>query len=73
MVVDMEDSRCRIAAIEFDDPRCKNSLGAAEIAMEDHRCIGLRRPAVTEFDDPRCRSTAMEADDPRCRGMLGMW
>jgi hypothetical protein len=57
MVMVMEDSRYKIAAIEIDDPRCKELLYSVAI----------------ETVDPRCRLTATKLEDPRCGSLLRMW
>jgi hypothetical protein len=69
----MDDPRCKIAAIETDDPRCKGLLNGAVIVMEDLRCMSLIYRVSIEMDDPRCRSSATEMDDPRCRGLQRTW
>jgi hypothetical protein len=69
----MDDPRCRIAAIETEDSRCKGLLDGAVIEMEDPRCVSLLYRGSTEMDDPRCRSTATEMEDPRCRGLQRSW
>lgn len=77
VVIEMEDSRCKIAAIEADDPRCRGLLSGAVIEMEDPRCKDLSkdvmlRGVAAEADDPRCKIMAIEVEDPRCRG-LHIW
>jgi len=37
----MEDPRCKIAAIEAEDPRCKNLLSGVVIEVEDPRYKSL--------------------------------
>jgi hypothetical protein len=69
MEIVMEDSRCRIAAVELDDARCKSLIQGVVIEAEDHRCKSLGYRATTEMDDPRCASTAIKMDDPRCQNM----
>jgi phage FluMu protein Com len=39
----MEDPRRKIAAIELEDPRCKNLLSGVEIEKEDPRCKNLHK------------------------------
>ena len=53
MVIEMEEPRFRIAAIEAEDPRCK----------------GMLRGVVIEMEDPRCKIVAIEVEDPRCRSL----
>ena len=77
VVIEMEDPRCRIAAIAIEDPRCKGMLGGVEIEMEAPRCMGLLRGVLLnrvaiEMEDPRCRHVGIEMEDPRCRS-LGIW
>ena len=67
--IEMEDSRCRIAAVELDDARCKSLIQGVVIEAEDHRCKSLGYRATTEMEDPRCASVAMKIDDPRCQNM----
>ncbi|MGD0913655.1 MAG: hypothetical protein ABR928_17300 [Terracidiphilus sp.] len=73
----MEDTRCRIAAIEAEGPRRGGVLKGAVIEMEDPRCKSLRygvmlqSPAI-EIDDPRCTRVQIVVEDPRCKG-LGNW
>jgi len=38
----MDDPRCKIAAIETEDPRCKSLLNGMVIEVEDFRCKSLR-------------------------------
>jgi hypothetical protein len=65
----MEDSRCRIAAVELDDTRCKSLLEGVVIEAEDLRCKSLGYSAPKEMEDPRCRSAATVMEDPRCQNM----
>ena len=37
----MEEPRCKIAAIQMEDPRCIGILRGVVIEMEDPRCRGL--------------------------------
>jgi hypothetical protein len=73
MVMVMEDSRYKIAAIEIDDPRCKELLHGIVIEMEDTRCKSLLYSVAIETVDPRCRLTATKLEDPRCGSLLRMW
>jgi len=68
----MEDSRCKVAAAESEDLRCKSLLQGVEIEMEDPRCKYLSYKRVIEMDDPRCQIAAMKMDDPRCQN-LHIW
>ena len=65
----MEDPRCKIAAIEAEDPRCKNLLSGVEIEMEDPRCKSLLIRVVIGMEDPRCRIEAVKTEDPRCKNL----
>jgi hypothetical protein len=68
----MEDSRCKVAAAEPEDLRCKSLLQGVEVEMEDPRCKYLGYSRVIEMDDPRCQISAMKMDDPRCQ-RLHIW
>ncbi|MGA2729271.1 MAG: hypothetical protein ACLPH3_00385 [Terracidiphilus sp.] len=70
----MEDARCRIAALEMDDPRCgKGLLSGVEIEMEDSRCKSLFYGVALEMDDPRCRRETVDMEDPRCKSPYLIW
>jgi hypothetical protein len=73
MVMDMEDSRCKIAAIEIEHPRCKEQWNGIVIETEDFRCKSLSTRKVIEIEDSRCSLTAMKMEDPRCGNLLRMW
>jgi predicted metal-binding protein len=66
-VIVMDDPRCKVAAIEAEDARCKSLLSGMAIEVEDYRCESLHYSASMEMEDPRCRQSASEMDDPRCR------
>lgn len=72
-VIEMDDPRCKIAAIGIDDSRCRGLLNGMIVEMEDLRCIGLHYRASNRMEDPRCGGTAHEMDDPRCRGLSRDW
>lgn len=67
--IEMEDPRCRIAAVEIDDTRCKSLIQGVVIEAEDLRCKSLGYRVTTEMEDPRCVSVAMKMDDPRCQSL----
>ena len=69
VVIMMEDPRCKIAAVELDDTRCKGLIQGVAIEVEDPRCKSLSYRATKEMDDPRCASLAMKMDDPRCQSL----
>ncbi len=69
MVIEMESSRCRMAAIEIDDPRGKSLFTAVAIEMEDLRCRSLQARAVIEPEDYRYHRIGIEMEDPRCRNL----
>jgi hypothetical protein len=69
MEMDMEDPRCKIAAMEMEDLRCRNTVDAVVICMEDLRCQCLRDHIVIEMEDCRCRSERTEMEDARCQGL----
>ena len=62
----MEDTRCTIASIEHEDPRCVNLIRGAVTAMEDPRYVNLHVPIALNMEDPRCWPVAMKTEDPRC-------
>jgi len=72
-VIEMDDPRCKIAAIEMDDHRCSGLLNGMVVQMEDFRCKSLHYRATNEMEDPRCGGNATEMDDPRCRGLSRAW
>jgi hypothetical protein len=57
MEAEMEDHRCRIAAVKTEDPRYGSLL----------------RGVTIEIEDPRCRSLEIEVEDPRCKAMFMIW
>ena len=74
----MEDPRCKIAAVQTEDPRCNSLLRGVVIEIEYHRCKGvLQGPMLAgvaiEMEDPRCQRVAIEIEDPRCQSLLMMW
>jgi len=73
METEMDDPRCKIAAIEMEDSRCNGLLNGMVVEMEDLRCRSLLYRAPKEMEDPRCRSTGTEMDDPRCRSLSRAW
>ena len=38
VVIEMEDPRCKIVAVEMDDLRCKSLLNRVALEIEDPRC-----------------------------------
>jgi hypothetical protein len=69
MVIEMQSSRCRMVAVEAEDPRSKALLTGVAIEMEDLRCKGLNPKAAIEFTDGRCHWVGIEMEDPRCRNL----
>jgi hypothetical protein len=72
-VIEMEDPRCRIAAIEMEDLRCRSSLNGVVIEFEDLRCKSLIDRVVLEVEDARCHRMAIKMEDPRCKSLLMTW
>jgi hypothetical protein len=68
-VIEMEFSRCKMVAIEVDDPRCSSLLMGVAIEMEDPRCASLHERRVPEADDARCRHAPVKMEDPRCQSL----
>jgi hypothetical protein len=54
MVIEMESSRCKMVAIEINDPRGKSLLTGVAIEMEDLRCKSLHSSMVIGLEDRRC-------------------
>ena len=73
VVIEMEDPRCKIVAIEMDDLRCRSPLNAVVIEIEDLRCKSLLNRVVLEIEDPRCNRVAIRMEDPRCESLLMTW
>ena len=73
VVIEMEDPRCKIVAIEMDDLRCRNSLNGVVIEIEDFRCKSLIDRVVLEVEDTRCNRMAIKMEDPRCKSLLMTW
>ena len=73
MVIEMEDPRCKIVAIEMDESRCRNSVNGVVIEIEDFRCKSLIDRVVLEVEDARCNRMAIKMEDPRCKSLLMAW
>lgn len=72
-VIEMEDSRCRIVAIETDELRGRSPVNGMVIEMDDLRCKGLSNQVVLEIEDPRCGGIAIQMEDPRCNNLRLSW
>jgi ribosome-associated protein YbcJ (S4-like RNA binding protein) len=72
-VIEMDDSRYKIAAVEMDDLRSKSLLSGVTIEMEDRRCKSLINRVVPEAEDYRCNHVAMKMEDPRCQNLSMIW
>jgi len=66
----MEDSRCTMAALQAEDPRCQCLLSGVAIEVEDPRHKILCYGVALEMDDHRCKPVTVEVEDPRCKNML---
>jgi len=73
MVIEMEFSRCKIVAIEIDDPRGAGHLQGVSIDVEDSRCRSLAEGQMLEVEDARCRHTRVVMEDPRCQNLHMKW
>ena len=73
VVIEMEDPRCKIVAIEMDEFRCRNSLKGVVIGIECVRCSSLIDQVVLEVEDARCNRMAIKMEDPRCKSLLMAW
>ena len=71
--MDMEDSRCKIAAIEIEHLRCKEHWNGVDLETEDFRCKSLATRRTIEIEDPRCSPIGMKMEDPRCGSLLRAW
>jgi hypothetical protein len=69
----MEFTRCKIAAIETDDPRGTGLYSAVTIEMEDSRCRSLAEGKMLETDGPCGRNVAVRMEDPRCQSLYINW
>ena len=69
----MEFSRCRIVAIEMDDPRGAGLITAVAIDVEDSRCRCLNDSQALEVEDARCSQAAIRMEDPRCQSLYMKW
>jgi hypothetical protein len=69
----MTDPRCKIAAIEIDDPRGNGVFRGVTIEMEDLRCKSLINRVVIDVQDHRCNRTAIKMVDPRCKDLFRAW
>ena len=69
----MEFSRCRIVAIEMDDPRGAGVLSGVAIDAEDARCRSLTDSQVPEVEDARCNQVTIRMEDPRCQSLYMKW
>jgi hypothetical protein len=73
MVIEVECSRCKTAAIKADDPRCSSLLVGVAIEIEDSRCMSLAEGLTLEVDDARYRHVRVNMEDPRCRALHAIW
>jgi hypothetical protein len=73
MVIEMEFSRCKMVAVNGDDPRCSDLLTGVAIEMEDSRCTSLAEGRVLELNDARSRHMHVKMEDPRCQNLYMKW
>jgi hypothetical protein len=73
VVNQMESHRCKMVAIEMDDPRGANLLGAVAIEVEDTRCRSLAEGYLIQVEDARYRHVAIKMEDPRCQNLRDKW
>jgi len=57
----------------MDEPRCKGSLDAEVVEIEDPRCNGLRIRLAFVSEVFESRNTAMKMEDPRFRNLHINW
>jgi len=72
-VNEMDDARCKIAAIEMDELRGRSPLSGVAIEMEDLRCLGLSNRVALEIEDDRFSRLAIQMEDPRCNNLHSIW
>jgi len=53
VVIEMEDARCKVVAMEMDEFRCRSPLSGVVLEIEDPRCKSLADRVVLEIEDPR--------------------
>jgi hypothetical protein len=69
----MEHARCKMVAIEIEDPRGAGQFTAVTIEAEDSRCRSLVESLVLEVEDSRHRRVAIKMEDPRCQCLHMKW
>jgi hypothetical protein len=69
MVIRMESPRCKIVAIEIDDPRRKGLLAGVTVEVEDLRCRNLHASQVIGLEDRRHDRVGIEMEDPRRKNL----
>ena len=72
-VIEMEDPRCKVAAIEMEDSRLKGFRNGMEIVIEDLRCERLPSRVALQTEDPRCMHVVTVMEDPRCQWIQMKW
>ena len=72
MVTRMESYRCKMAAIEIDDPRGKGLLAGVAIEVEDPRCRNLKANGTIGLEESWSNRVGIAMEDARCQN-LGNW
>jgi len=69
MVQAMESARCKMVAIEIDDPRGKSLLTGVSIETEDPRWSSLHASTVIGPEDSWRNRVGIQMEDPRCMNL----
>lgn len=73
MVIEMEFSRCRIVAIEIDEPRGAGLHKGVSIEAEDSRCRSLAEGLTLQVEVAHCGHALVSMEDPRCMSLYMKW
>ena len=65
----MESYRCKMAAIEIDDPRGKGLLMGVAIDVEDARCRNLKADGTIGLEESWSNRAGIAMEDPRCQNL----
>jgi hypothetical protein len=71
--IEMEDPRCKIAAVKAGNSDSYNLLDGVTVGIEDPRCSSLPLGITAAIEDARYMRQELRMEDPRCMSMLGRW
>ena len=71
--IEMEDPRCKIAALKARNSDSYNLLDGVTVGIEDARCSSLQLSMAGGIEDPRYARQDIQMEDPRCVGMFRSW